>query len=949
MVIERGSTWKKWDFHVHTPYSILNNGYGFNPYESFEGKDPFDEYVVRLFTKAVEQNVSAIGITDYFSIEGYKRIKQEYLCDPDKMAHLFPDAELRGRVKAILIFPNIELRLDTFVGKNAHSVNYHVIFSDTVSIDDIEQNFLSQLQLAYQPGSTLALTKQNIERIGREYKECNPAKGDDYLVGLEQAVVNYQIVLQVLKNLVFQDKYIITIPVDEDLSGIDWSGRDYSTRKILYRQCHCLLTSNAGTRRWALAKGEEDERKKEFGSIMPCIWGSDAHDYDRMFAPSEDRNCWIKAELTFDGLQQILFEPDERVRIQKDCPEEKDPHQLIDYIRFCDDRFQEEAIFLSEGLTCIIGGKSTGKSILLRHLADAVAHKQVVDREKAVKNVRPPLEVPVEVMWKDGTAGERRIIYIPQSWLNRVVDEKDGESALNDLLSEILLQQDDVVIADRNLREAIKGEMEAVKHSILDYVTAKQQAEELEKKLLADGRSEAFESTIVALTTQREELSSSAGITPEMLQRYSELEQRIGEINESIRKLSAEEAMLEFCDSPFVYIPVFTQLDRDDKPIYSLDSLPTVKDAVLEAINKMNDSVTAIWTPAHNAAREQISAEKKKLDEESGMLAKEYTPLKQKIAINDQLKRIDDQLGEEKRRLILAKEMEQKKKENLDKADVLKSQIVASRGRILQFYRTFCDAINAINRPDTSLEFCAVTDIKRKSLYDAISSLFDNRGFRQFKEKYGYSLSDKDDLCVDDNLFINLWDAMLNSSSLGGLSMKGGNTIQTVLERLFSDWNHIHFSVKSGDDTIDQMSPGKKALVLLELIINIEKGNCPILIDQPEDDLDNRSIYSDLVQYLKQKKHERQIIVVTHNANVVVGADAEAVIIANQEGRETKNRSRRFEYRCGAIENTSPLTDSDGKELGGILNQKGIQEQICDILEGGKKAFELRRHKYFSV
>ena len=916
MIIERGSTWKKWDFHVHTPYSILNNDYGFSPYEPCEGKDPFDEYVVRLFTKAVEQNVAAIGITDYFCIDGYKRIQKEYLCDPDKMACLFPDGELLERVNRIYIFPNIELRLDTFVGKKAHSVNYHVIFSDEVSIDDIEQNFLSQLQLAYQPGSTLALTRQNIERIGREYKESNPTKGDNYLIGLEQAVVNYQQVLQVLDNLVFQDKYIITIPVDEDLSGIDWSGRDYSTRKILYRQCHCLLTSNAGTRKWALAKGEEEERIKEFGSIMPCIWGSDAHNYDQMFVPAEDRNCWIKAELTFDGLQQILFEPEERVRIQKDCPDEKDPHQLIDYIRFCDNRFQEEAIYFSEGLTCIIGGKSTGKSILLRHLADAVAHKQVVDREKAIKNARPPLEVPVDVMWKDGTAGERKIIYIPQSWLNRVVDEKDGDSALNDLLSEILLQQDDVVIAYRTLREAIKGEMEAVKHSILDYVTARQQAEELEKRLMSDGRSEAFETTIAALTTQREELSSSAGITPEMLQRYSELELRIGEINESIRKLSAEEAMLEFCGSPFVYVPVFTQLDRDEKPIYSLDNIPSVKDAVLEVIQQMNDSVTAIWTPAHNSAREQIAAAKKKMDEELGKLIKEYNPLKQKLAINDQLKRIDDQLGEEKKRLILAKQMEQKKKENLDKAEVLKRQIVASRGRIHQFYATFCDVINAINRPDTSLEFCAETDIKMKSLYDAISSLFDNRGFRQFKDKYGYSLSDKDDLHVDDNLFITLWDAMLNSSSLGGLSLKGGNTIQTVLERLFSDWYQIHFSVKSGDDTIDQMSPGKKALVLLELIIYIEKGNCPILIDQPEDDLDNRSIYADLVQYLKQKKHERQIIVVTHNANVVVGADAEEVIIANQEGRETKNRSRRFEYRCGAIENTSPLIDSNGIVLG---------------------------------
>ena len=145
------------------------------------------------------------------------------------------------------------------------------------------------------------------------------------------------------------------------------------------------------------------------------------------------------------------------------------------------------------------------------------------------------------------------------------------------------------------------------------------------------------------------------------------------------------------------------------------------------------------------------------------------------------------------------------------------------------------------------------------------------------------------------------------------------------------------------------MSPGKKALVLLEMIVSLEKGNCPILIDQPEDDLDNRSIYADLVQYLKQKKHERQIIVVTNNANVVIGADAEEVIIANQDGNEAKNKEKRFEYRCGAIENTQPCVDERGQIVPGVLNQKGIQEQICDILEGGKEAFELRRNKYSSA
>ena len=130
------------------------------------------------------------------------------------------------------------------------------------------------------------------------------------------------------------------------------------------------------------------------------------------------------------------------------------------------------------------------------------------------------------------------------------------------------------------------------------------------------------------------------------------------------------------------------------------------------------------------------------------------------------------------------------------------------------------------------------------------------------------------------------------------------------------------------------MSPGKKALVLLEMLISLEDSKCPILIDQPEDDLDNRSIYNDLVQYIRRKKKERQIIIVTHNANVVLGADAEEIIIANQDGIGTENAEKRFEYRSGAIENDEILTDDTGVPLKGILNQNGIQTQICDILEG---------------
>jgi ABC-type cobalamin/Fe3+-siderophores transport system ATPase subunit len=146
-------------------------------------------------------------------------------------------------------------------------------------------------------------------------------------------------------------------------------------------------------------------------------------------------------------------------------------------------------------------------------------------------------------------------------------------------------------------------------------------------------------------------------------------------------------------------------------------------------------------------------------------------------------------------------------------------------------------------------------------------------------------------------------------------------------------------------DTIREMSPGKKALVLLKLLISLAESNCPILIDQPEDDLDNRSIYYELVEFIKKKKKERQIILVTHNANIVLGCDAEEVIIANQEGKNAENYLKRFEYRSGSIENNEKIYES-GRIKKGILNEKGIQEQICEILEGGPDAFKIREQKY---
>ncbi len=115
---------------------------------------------------------------------------------------------------------------------------------------------------------------------------------------------------------------------------------------------------------------------------------------------------------------------------------------------------------------------------------------------------------------------------------------------------------------------------------------------------------------------------------------------------------------------------------------------------------------------------------------------------------------------------------------------------------------------------------------------------------------------------------------------------------------------------------IEQSSPGQKNAALLAFILSY--GDEPLLLDQPEDDLDNELIYSLIVRQLRETKSRRQVIVVTHNANIVVNGDAEMVFPLKVE--------------CGATR----------VRLAASVQIKEIREAICDILEGGQQAFEQR-------
>ncbi|RLD13558.1 hypothetical protein DRI50_06910 [candidate division KSB1 bacterium] len=157
------------------------------------------------------------------------------------------------------------------------------------------------------------------------------------------------------------------------------------------------------------------------------------------------------------------------------------------------------------------------------------------------------------------------------------------------------------------------------------------------------------------------------------------------------------------------------------------------------------------------------------------------------------------------------------------------------------------------------------------------------------------------------------------------------------------NWFSISYELNYQSDTFGKMSDGKKAFVILKLLLEFSNKKCPILIDQPEDSLDNRAIYNELVTYLKKKKKDRQIILVTHNANIVVNADAEEVVVANQHGEDSKNQDDiKFQYISGSLENTI-IKDSS---IDIVLQSQGIREHVCEILEGGTEAFKKRENKY---
>lgn len=138
------------------------------------------------------------------------------------------------------------------------------------------------------------------------------------------------------------------------------------------------------------------------------------------------------------------------------------------------------------------------------------------------------------------------------------------------------------------------------------------------------------------------------------------------------------------------------------------------------------------------------------------------------------------------------------------------------------------------------------------------------------------------------------------------------------------DYLNPKYEMIQNGKTLDELSPGEKGALLLVFYLALDKTEMPIIIDQPEDNLDNHSVTKILVPFIQNAKKNRQIIMVTHNPNLAIVADAEQVIYVNID----KKAGNKFEYISGSIENPE------------------INKKIVNVLEGTMPAFKIRKNKY---
>ena len=948
--INRGSEWRKWDLHVHIPETKLNNQY------------KSESNVWREFCERIEKSdVDVFGITDYFSLENYTKFINEFL-------QIYPNSTK-------VFFPNIEFRIAD-KNKDGEHIQFHIIFSNQEEIVNKIPQFLTRLPLI------------STDDINLTKKYC--CKEDLEKIGYKKAMVRFEETISTLEENFSLHDYII-VGLSSGYGSLrpgkdDTKGGEYA--KEIDKKCGVFFGSSKDTDFYLNKIPGRDSFNLP---PKPVFNGSDSHSFEHIdnklgkkYEKKDNKGSicdyseitWIKADPTFEGLKQIIYEPEERVRIQDEKPDFKEDKEIIDKVKFIssNNKFSNKEIYLNPNLNVIIGGKSSGKSILLYSIAktlladtkDKLLFKNNNEERYNLKSIDSDFNF--EITTKAGISQKMldrendnsvipNIKYIPQNELVKLAEPElsgKGES-LNKLVRNLICEDTDSKQKYDDFIKNVKQYDKEREELINSYFETLDNIQNLETELKTKSNKEVLQTNIKTNSEKVEELNKKAGLSDEQIQQYKNFQKQqqqnqkrrelfnsdFSQTNAFLQELNKELSNLQERKNTFLQ-----SIHKNEFRGYYQDKLKFIDDSIVQLQGLISEIGASINTEGKrvfdtdnifNKELEQINYEKSNIEEE-------LKPYQQNEEVKKQIRTLEEFIKNDGK---LLSEIDSLNK----KLETKRQSIEKIKTKLFDLYeKSYCEYKNIVEQLKNRTK-----ELEKDGLRIRGIAQFNFPKFRReiINFTHGtYSDNDKYCICEEDRsrIFETNYDELIsNISKMFNEIMTSEYRIKTIskkeaVKKLLDDYFYDYWEITYKNDKLGEMSTGKASFVILMLIIGLSKSKSPILIDQLEDNLDNRSVSENIISYLRNKKIERQIILVTHNANIVVNADAENVIVANQKGQNDKETSSiyKFDYINGAIENTFAKIETETD----LLKSMGIKEHIADIVEGGKEAFKNRERKY---
>ena len=911
-----------------------------------------------------------LGVTDYCSLRGYKNLRARWL---------------RGELlKVKYIFPNIEFRLNLQTHKGG-GVNIHIFVCPDQDdhIERIEEK-LRVLKFTYE-GEQYSCSDSELIRLGRAHKKDKDYPEDAAIsAGANQFKVEFGSLQNLRSDEWIQRNVLFALPGAKDgLAGLSRDASFHAHREELGRFADLILSGSPSDRKFWL--GEHQDFGLRNYIRKPCLHGCDAHRLEQVLRPERDRLCWVRASPSFEGLRQTLAEPERRVYIGPMAPTRVSSSETLAAVRVRNASwFPGDRLSLNEGLVTIIGPKGSGKTALADFIAFASnALDPDLGPASFIRKAGGLLRgTTVELEWGDGrqvsaTFGakedvkpEPQVRYLSQQFVERLCSPEEG-------LAEPLVEEIEAVVfnalpEEDRLQEVSFGDLRAAsidglqrEQARLREIIAKatkevntewelwNQQNKLQQKLRSAKRHcGRLEKEIESIPTkgkgdrrrefdevrQRlQSLQNQVANSRRQQQRLSDLAKEVGAY-----QVEMDKVFRDWRDR-FRELRISEDEWKALRPQFDDDSFSVLNRRKEELRRDVEELVSKGVMPGEKADSAGV--------ESNGLnaLKAAHQRLLKELGLDEANEK---RRAELEKRLVEARKQREQLRSDVEYAGKAKERIQSAQRERLDSYLQLFEAIEEetkvlerLYRPLRQrldeepslgkLSFFVHRKVDAGGWANRGEDLLDLRRREPFKGR-GTLLE------VAEEILVPVWrsgnpaearEAMEKFlTDYGQKAVK--NLAHDITPQDFGEWvfSTSHISVEYGlqYEGVDlaRLSPGTRGVVLLTLYLGLDEWDTrPLLIDQPEENLDPKSVFEDLVGFFREAARRRQVIMVTHNANLVVNTDADQVIVASST-RHGPAELPHMEYISGALEDTD------------------IHAEVCSVLEGGKDAFRRRGVRY---